>query len=174
MQIRKPVVPKKKCLPFFWVKWVYHKLYIFQFQIFDTNWPSLLYSRLKVCEFWYRKWTFPVDSSIIWCLTMVTFSFHILKDEIFHIFKLLPETDPTQIWRIEKNYEQHPFNDHCQNFLWSVWNFYQWFLEFFKKLNVFAWIFFLQWWKRYRKNVLLIFNLLDLFFIQNFWTFLRR
>ena len=26
------------------VKWVYHKPYIFQFQIFDTNWPSLLYS----------------------------------------------------------------------------------------------------------------------------------
>ena len=31
-------------MPFlFWVKWVYHKLYIiFQFQIFYTNWPSLL------------------------------------------------------------------------------------------------------------------------------------
>ena len=37
---------KKNCLnafPFFLVKWVYHKLYIFQFQIFATNWPSLLY-----------------------------------------------------------------------------------------------------------------------------------
>ena len=33
----------KKAFPFFWVKWVYHKLYIFQFQIFYTNWPSLLY-----------------------------------------------------------------------------------------------------------------------------------
>ena len=33
----------KKCLFIFLVKWVYHKLYIFQFQIFDTNWPSLLY-----------------------------------------------------------------------------------------------------------------------------------
>ena len=45
MQIRMPVVPKKikKCLSIFWLKWVYHKLYIFQFQIFDTNWPSLLY-----------------------------------------------------------------------------------------------------------------------------------
>ena len=29
--------------PFFSVKWVYHKLYIFQFQMFDTNWPSLMY-----------------------------------------------------------------------------------------------------------------------------------
>ena len=28
--------------PFFWVKWVYHKLCIFQFQIFYTNWPSLI------------------------------------------------------------------------------------------------------------------------------------
>ena len=44
MQIRKPVVPKnfKKCLSILLVKWVYHKLYIFQFLIFDTNWPSLL------------------------------------------------------------------------------------------------------------------------------------
>ena len=50
MQIRKPVVQKKKknAFPFFWVKWVYHKLYIFQFQIFDTNWPSLLYSMINV------------------------------------------------------------------------------------------------------------------------------
>ena len=41
-----PVVPKKfffKCLSiFFLVKWVFHKLYIFQFQICDSNWPSLL------------------------------------------------------------------------------------------------------------------------------------
>ena len=43
--------PKKfffNAFPFFWVKWVYHKLYIFQFQIFDTNWPSLLYSMINV------------------------------------------------------------------------------------------------------------------------------
>ena len=33
-----------KKMPFhFLVKWVYHMLYIFQFQIFDKNWPSLLY-----------------------------------------------------------------------------------------------------------------------------------
>ena len=44
MQIRIPVVPKKfkKGFSIFLVKWVYHKLYIFQIQIFDTNWPSLL------------------------------------------------------------------------------------------------------------------------------------
>ena len=34
---------KKNAFPFFLVKWVYHKLYIFQFQTFDTNWPSLIY-----------------------------------------------------------------------------------------------------------------------------------
>ena len=33
---------------FFLVKWVYHKLYIFQFQIFDTNWPSLVYSTYSI------------------------------------------------------------------------------------------------------------------------------
>ena len=40
---------KKKKMPFhfFLVKWVYHKLYIFQFQIFDTNWPSLVYSNME-------------------------------------------------------------------------------------------------------------------------------
>ena len=32
----------RNAFPFFWVKWVYHKLFIFQFQIFDTNWPSLI------------------------------------------------------------------------------------------------------------------------------------
>ena len=36
--------------PFFWVKWVYHKLYIFQFQIFYTNWPSLLYRTYSICR----------------------------------------------------------------------------------------------------------------------------
>ena len=35
----------KKCLSIFLVKWVYHKLYIFLFQIFDTNWPSLMYKQ---------------------------------------------------------------------------------------------------------------------------------
>ena len=33
----------KNASPFFGVKWVYHKIYIFQFQTFDTNWPSLMY-----------------------------------------------------------------------------------------------------------------------------------
>ena len=52
MQIRMTVVPKKnfkKCLSIFLVKWVYHKLYIFKFHIFDTNWPSLLYI-LNICS----------------------------------------------------------------------------------------------------------------------------
>ena len=47
MQICMPVVPKKfifKYLSIFLVNWVYHKLYIIQFQIFDTNWLSLIYS----------------------------------------------------------------------------------------------------------------------------------
>ena len=47
MQIRKPVVPKKfflNAFKFFGVKWVYHKLHIFQYQIFDTNLPSLIYT----------------------------------------------------------------------------------------------------------------------------------
>ena len=49
MQICRPVVPKKfKKISFhFLVKWVYHKLYIFHFQIFDTNWPSLIYSTVQ-------------------------------------------------------------------------------------------------------------------------------
>ena len=46
MQIRKPFVQKinfKKFLNFLLlVKWLYHKLYFFQFPIFDTNWPSLI------------------------------------------------------------------------------------------------------------------------------------
>ena len=54
MQICKQVVPKKKeifnAFAFFWVKWVYHKLYIFQFQIFYTTWPSLLYSEHLLLE----------------------------------------------------------------------------------------------------------------------------
>ena len=41
MQIRMPVVPKN-VFPYLLVKWVYHKLYIFQFKIFETNWPSLV------------------------------------------------------------------------------------------------------------------------------------
>ena len=48
MQICMPVVPKfffKNVFPFFLVKWVYHKLYILQFQIFYTNWPSLTYTQ---------------------------------------------------------------------------------------------------------------------------------
>ena len=52
MQICKQVVPKKKeifnAFAFFWVKWVYHKLYIFQFQIFYTTWPSLLYVQQNI------------------------------------------------------------------------------------------------------------------------------
>ena len=47
MQIRKPVVPKKiffNAFAIFLVKLVYHKLYIFHFQIYDTNWPSLVYT----------------------------------------------------------------------------------------------------------------------------------
>ena len=50
MQIRKPVVQKNfffKCLSIFLVKWVYQKLYICQFQMFDTNWPSLISSRKR-------------------------------------------------------------------------------------------------------------------------------
>ena len=35
---------------FILVKWVFHKLYIFQFQIFDTNWPSLLNSNKKFLD----------------------------------------------------------------------------------------------------------------------------
>ena len=31
----------KNTFPFFWL-WVYHKLFIFLFQIFYTNWPSLM------------------------------------------------------------------------------------------------------------------------------------
>ena len=46
MQIRKPVVQKKILKMsfqfFFLAKWVFHKLYTFQFQMFDTNWPSLI------------------------------------------------------------------------------------------------------------------------------------
>ena len=38
---------------FLGVKWVYHKLYIFQFKIFDTNWPSLLYKCTSM-----QKWIF--------------------------------------------------------------------------------------------------------------------
>ena len=45
-----PVVSRKNfknIFPFFW-KNEYHKLYIFQFQIFYTYWPSLLYKMHKI------------------------------------------------------------------------------------------------------------------------------
>ena len=56
MQIRKPVVQFFfffNAFPFFGLKWVYHKLYIFQFQIFDTNWPSLPDNHLGGALSWF-------------------------------------------------------------------------------------------------------------------------
>ena len=46
--------------PFFPVKWVYHKLYIFQFQIFDANWPSLVNNVVLVT----RKVNFTVSARL--------------------------------------------------------------------------------------------------------------
>ena len=61
-----------------------------------------------------------------------------------------------------------PVNDQYQNFLWFVWNFYRWFLDF-KKTN-----FFLQLLRRYWTfSIFLIFNNLDLFFINKFWFYLE-
>ena len=53
MQIHKPDVPKKfffKCLAIFWGKMSLPQTVYFLFQIFDTNWPSLLCNGTVV---WY-------------------------------------------------------------------------------------------------------------------------
>ena len=57
-----------KCLPIFLLKWVYHKLYIFPFKIFDTNWPSLLRS----CPTMVKSAVLPKTTSLCGSILVIT------------------------------------------------------------------------------------------------------
>ena len=58
-----------KFLSIFWVKWVCHKLYIFQLLIFYTNWPSLLYRVQYTVEAVDLYQTWQIKNSYIWAVS---------------------------------------------------------------------------------------------------------
>ena len=83
----------------FLLKSVYHKLYIFQFQIFDINWPSLLHN--------YKN----INFNLMLILIKSSLQLHSTKPIIFHILlekttivKMTLFKDDFQIFRYEKEY----------------------------------------------------------------------
>ena len=109
-----PVVPKKnvkKCLSIFLVKWVYHKLYIFQFQSFDTNWPSLMCNLM---------WILFCHCNLRWIL----YDKHNLRRIFFHRWNL------KGLWSFQekKDLFRPPFS-------------YLWLVAFLLLLSVIGWVF---------------------------------